>query len=61
MASAARLVTLQKSASRKRRLVLSAREAFTDELKGATLAQIAADDAELRSGELPGPLVEQHR
>jgi Rrf2 family protein len=40
---------------------LAAREAFTEKLQGATLAQIAADDTKLRSGELPAPLVEQHR
>ncbi len=40
---------------------LAAREAFTDKLQGATLAQIAADDTKLRSGDLPAPLVEQHR
>ena len=40
---------------------LAAREAFTEKLQGATLAQIAADDAKLRIGELPAPLVEQHR
>lgn len=40
---------------------LAAREAFTDKLKSATLAQIAYDDAQLRVGGLPAPLVEQHR
>lgn len=40
---------------------LAAREAFTDTLKSATLAKIAADDAELRSGNLPAPIVEEHR
>lgn len=40
---------------------LAAREAFTSKLRSATLAQIAADDAELRAGELPAPILEQHR
>ena len=40
---------------------LSAREAFKEKLQSATLAQIAADDAKLRQGELPAPIVEQHR
>ncbi|MDX2343899.1 MAG: Rrf2 family transcriptional regulator [Acidimicrobiia bacterium] len=40
---------------------LAAREAFTDKLKSATLAQIAFDDSQLREGNLPAPLVEKHR
>jgi Rrf2 family protein len=40
---------------------LAAREAFTQKLQSATLAQIAADDAELRKGQLPAPLLEEHR
>jgi Rrf2 family protein len=40
---------------------LAAREAFTSKLASATLAQIAADDAKLRDGKLPSPIVEQHR
>jgi Rrf2 family protein len=40
---------------------LAAREAFTENLQSATLAQIAADDAQLRAGNLPAPLVEKHR
>ena len=40
---------------------MAARNAFTEQLQGATLAQIAADDAKLRVGELPAPLVEEHR
>jgi Rrf2 family protein len=40
---------------------LAAREAFTGKLQGATLAQIADDDAKLRAGVLPAPLVQPHR
>lgn len=40
---------------------LAARDAFTEKLGSATLARIAADDAVLRTGELPGPLRESHR
>lgn len=40
---------------------LAAREAFTDQLKSATLAQIAEDDSQLRADVLPYPLVEKHR
>ena len=40
---------------------MAAKESFTDTLKGATLAQIAADDAKLRAGEIPAPIVEEHR
>lgn len=40
---------------------LAAREAFTDKLKSATLAQIAEDDAQLRLGGLPAAVIEQHR
>lgn len=40
---------------------MAAKEAFTSTLQSATLAQIAADDAKLREGELPAPIVEQHR
>lgn len=40
---------------------LAAREAFVEKLQSATLAQVAADDAKLRAGELPGPLLEEHR
>jgi Rrf2 family protein len=40
---------------------LAAREAFTEKLQSATLAQIAEDDAKLRGGDLPAPLVEKHR
>lgn len=40
---------------------LAARDAFKEKLQSATLAQIASDDAKLRVGELPAPIVEQHR
>ncbi len=40
---------------------MAAKESFTDTLKGATLAKIAADDAKLRAGEIPAPIVEEHR
>jgi Rrf2 family protein len=40
---------------------LAAREAFTEKLQSANLAQIAADDSQLRTGNLPAPLVEKHR
>jgi len=40
---------------------MAAKDAFTSTLQGATLAQIARDDAKLRAGELPAPIVEEHR
>lgn len=40
---------------------MAAKDAFTEKLKGATLEQIAADDATLRKGEIPAPIVEEHR
>ena len=40
---------------------MAAKEAFTEKLQSATLAKIAADDMQLRSGVLPAPVVEQHR
>jgi Rrf2 family protein len=40
---------------------MGAKEAFATALQSATLAQLAADDATLRAGALPAPIVEQHR
>jgi Rrf2 family protein len=40
---------------------MAAKDAFTSTLQGATLAQIASDDAKLREGKLPAPIVEEHR
>ncbi|MCP3996087.1 MAG: Rrf2 family transcriptional regulator [bacterium] len=40
---------------------MSAKEAFATTLQSATLAKLATDDAALRSGDLPAPIVEQHR
>ncbi len=40
---------------------MSAKEAFTSTLQGTTLAKIATDDAILRAGDLPAPIVEEHR
>jgi len=40
---------------------MAAKDAFASTLQSATLAQIAADDAKLREGKLPAPIVEQHR
>ncbi len=40
---------------------MAAKDAFTSTLQSATLAQIAADDAKLRDGKLPAPIVEEHR
>jgi Rrf2 family protein len=40
---------------------MAAKEAFTSQLESATLARIAADDAKLREGQLPAPIIEQHR
>ena len=40
---------------------MAAKDAFTNTLQSATLAQIAADDAKLRNGKLPAPIVEEHR
>jgi Rrf2 family protein len=40
---------------------MEAKDSFTKALQSATLAQIAADDAKLREGRLPAPIVEQHR
>jgi Rrf2 family protein len=40
---------------------MAAKDAFTGTLQGATLAQIAADDAKLREGKLPAPIIEEHR
>lgn len=40
---------------------MEAKEAFATALQSATLAQLAKDDATLRAGALPAPIVEQHR
>jgi Rrf2 family protein len=40
---------------------MAAKDAFREKLQGATLEQIATDDAKLRAGGLPAPIVEQHR
>ncbi|MDJ0953753.1 MAG: Rrf2 family transcriptional regulator [Acidimicrobiia bacterium] len=40
---------------------MAAKESFTETLQGASLAQIATDDAKLRAGEIPAPIVEEHR
>ncbi len=40
---------------------MAAKEAFAEKLESATLAQIAEDDAKLRAGKLPAPIVEEHR
>jgi Rrf2 family protein len=40
---------------------MAAKNSFADQLSSATLARIAADDAQLREGKLPAPIVEEHR
>lgn len=40
---------------------MAAKEAFAKTLQSATLAQIASDDAKLREGKLPAPIIEEHR
>lgn len=40
---------------------MAAKNAFTAELSGATLARLAEDDAKLRKGEIPAPIIEEHR
>jgi Rrf2 family protein len=40
---------------------MAAKDAFTEQLQSATLAKIAADDAKLRKGELPAPIIVEHR
>lgn len=40
---------------------MAAKNAFNAELSSATLARIAEDDATLRRGEIPAPIVEEHR
>jgi Rrf2 family protein len=40
---------------------MAAKDAFSDQLRSATLAKIASDDAVLREGKVPAPIVEEHR